>query len=1056
MQRPWSGNRFDGAEPVDCPPATLRLTEQLEQMLEQHAGKIGVAIVTVDWKGDGVTTLAALCAFAPDLLEVLFSAEAAGHAKALQTVANDAIERLRRDLQAWTPGFESLRALSHGQLKKIWTSPTRFGGCAQNQNVAGGATPTSTRRTMPQASARFSAVNALRAIPREPGAVFDHLVARSRVWLSEVSRGIETALQGWEDPERRRAARFIDRVGVDTSGPLSVAGVELMLVDRSDGAAAQTVPSILEGFPLAGASPAFEAAAVALAVGGRSPAWDGLKWLCLLNKVDSAETTGALRELAASVAARTSENGINTALPARIAALLLGLTGEEADEIKACSVDPGVDGMLTYEADYLPNPSRSLFAQERRHAEGVLCDTSMPLLSRVERTRELWLDPNFEPPQSFVAEARALTVHVDVSKLDRSSGNTVEDHNFQIFEPALARCAPELLANITRAKLTQAEVPADSRYWRAITAAEHLILTGPAEAAAARALRVSSREPQSGNELYASTQLLLPELYSEGGARQIDTLMDAELTEILVTVAEIQQPVTQEEAETLLARYRSGSQAQRRNFIVLLLGSGAPIERSEALSNWLEEIVDGPESELHGVAFHALASADGVRFGRHLMSRDWAWSPDGDFWANDYGSGALIKATAATPFDQVAPRLAPWRLLEAARERGEDPGEVRLAATILSDVLAADRLATPDPGALLTIDRTLERAGPFLFSVTPIDAPQDPNDPAGNLRRAFDNDPAVNVRRAFTTAVERIRQARAAGASLYLANMSVEDMVPVLRHAPDLVELWLQGAAEQTGDFRRRVILAEGAFLGFCEALLRHDPDRGVRLWRGLKRSLTTRFIGKAEIDDLMHMVFRAPTSPALVGLREKLLGLEHSGTDKDLFELAMAASLNGQGEWLAAMIAADAASPISWRRKRALVLEGFSAGNSLPQPLAWPEGPLRTAHDDLKRRSGRFRYLEACAHHWWQRYLAAPDAETAYAAWVLFSRAADRRAWTWIQPDADTANNMDALYRLKMSHAQINTGLERWMARHEDGLDKTFLNRSVQDGVGPWGMTIR
>jgi hypothetical protein len=410
----------------------------------------------------------------------------------------------------------------------------------------------------------------------------------------------------------------------------------------------------------------------------------------------------------------------------------------------------------------------------------------------------------------------------------------------------------------------------------------------------------------------------------------------------------------------------------------------------------------------------------------------------------------------ATPFDQVAPRLAPWRLLEAARERGEDPGEVRLAASILNDVLAADQLARPDPGAILTIDRTLQGAGPFLFSVTPIDAPQDPNDVAGNLHGALDNDPAANVRRAFSTAVERIRQARASGASLYLSNMSAEDMVPVVRHAPDLVELWLQGAPERTDDFRRRVILAEGAFLGLCEALLHHHPDRGVLLWRGLKHSLTTRFIGKAEIDDLIHMVFRAPTSPALVGLKEELLGLEHSGTDKDLFELAAAASLNGQGEWLATMIAADAASPISWRRKRALVLEGFTAGNGLPQPLAWPEGPLRTAHDDLKRRSARFRYLEACAHHWWRRYLAAPDAETAYAAWVLFSRAADRRAWAWIQPDADTGNNTDALYRLKMNHAQINTDLKRWMVRREDGLDKTFLNRSVQDGVGPWGKTNR
>jgi hypothetical protein len=114
--------------------------EQLEQMLEQKALRIGVPIVIVDWKGDGVSALAALCAFGADIVELLFSAEAAGHAKALQNVALDGIERLRRDFQVWTLGFESLRTLSHAQLNKIWTSPPES-TAALNQNAAGGATP---------------------------------------------------------------------------------------------------------------------------------------------------------------------------------------------------------------------------------------------------------------------------------------------------------------------------------------------------------------------------------------------------------------------------------------------------------------------------------------------------------------------------------------------------------------------------------------------------------------------------------------------------------------------------------------------------------------------------------------------------------------------------------------------------------------------------------------------------------------------------------------------------------------------------------------------------
>jgi hypothetical protein len=911
-----------------------------------------------------------------------------------------------------------------------------------------------------QASARIWAVNALRAIPRQAGKTLDRLVTRARKWLGEVSRDVRPANQTSEDLERHRATRFRDRIGVDASGPVQAVGIDLVLVDMSDGAVAQTVPSILEGFPLTTTVTAFETAAVALAAGGRSPVWDGLRWLCLLNEVDLMQTAEALRVLSASVAARTAEFGVNPALPAKAASLLLWLTGEEADEVAASELGPELQRFPTYEADYLPNPGRSFFALERRHATGVLCDTSLPLLLRVRRTSELWLDPTFEPPQTFTVEARTLVASFDGTKLDCNAGNTIDDHNFEFFELVLARCAPEQLAAIVRAKLTRTDAPPESRYWRAIKAPTHFVLAGPAEAVAARVLRLSSRETDSGNELYASSQLLLLELHSEGGARQIGTMMDAELKDILLDYVHIQQPIPQDQAEALLARYGTGSQAQRRkgakaqrrNLISLL--QAARFEKSDILWDWLKGITRGSESELHGVAFRALASADSPRFGRELLNQDWSWSPSGDYWVNHYGSDALIKATLATPFDQVVPRLAPWRLLDAARTRGEDPNEVRMAASILSAVLAADGLTAPDPGALLTVDRTVDGAGPAFFSIAPIDLPQSPDDFASNLRRAMDPKAQQDAwQRAFNTATARISHARAAGASLYLANIAAEDMVLVVRHAPEFVELWLEGAADGTSDFRRRATLAEWAFLALCEALMRHDPDQGVLLWRALKHALTTRFIGAAKVDDMVQMVFRVPTSPAVATLRAELLGLDYSGTDKDLFDLALAANLNGQGEWLAAAIAKDAASPFAWRHKRAMVLEGFTVNNSLPQPLAWPDGPPRTDYDELRRRSARFRYLEACAHHWWQCYLAAPDAETAYAAWVLFVRAADRRAWAWVQRDSDSANGQDAFFQMKMTHAAINkSNVSQWMEKREDKLDKNFLGHTVQNGVGPWG----
>ena len=83
---------------------------------------------------------------------------------------------------------------------------------------------------------------------------------------------------------------------------------------------------------------------------------------------------------------------------------------------------------------------------------------------------------------------------------------------------------------------------------------------------------------------------------------------------------------------------------------------------------------------------------------------------------------ALIKATPTLPFDQLASRLAPWRLLEAARQRDSNPTEVRLAAETFGQLLDG---------------RNRSKAIPYC----------------------------------------------------------AEDFVPVLQHAPDIVEQWLEAVS---------------------------------------------------------------------------------------------------------------------------------------------------------------------------------------------------------------------------------------------------------------------
>ena len=365
-------------------------------------------------------------------------------------------------------------------------------------------------------SARDSAVKALGGIPKDDNNAVEVIVERTRRWMGTVYRDIDSKRNRSDDQKKWRSDVLLKLIGTDAAGTISVAGVELSLVDQYPGLVKSTVPSILEGFPLRKVMPIFEAAATALAAGDHSGCWDSLKWLCLLNEVDPEETAEGLRDLSKKVLSRIPEPGIHTDLQKRVAALLLWLTGSEQDDKVAADLNPAIGRGFNYKRDYLSNPRRSMFTLERRHASDVLQDSSLAVQSRVKRVGELWLDPTFVPSDDFVSELRGFAANVNVEKLNRTMGPTVDDLNFEELLPALARFAPELLASLIRRKLRSLETcPVEFRYWSAISATTHFLLSGEAEATAARKLRLRAGDDGSNNEAYAASQLLMIEIRNE-------------------------------------------------------------------------------------------------------------------------------------------------------------------------------------------------------------------------------------------------------------------------------------------------------------------------------------------------------------------------------------------------------------------------------------------------------------------------------------------------------------------------------------------------------------
>lgn len=901
----------------------------------------------------------------------------------------------------------------------------------------------------PQEAAAQLAIDTLRALPAQDPAISAEIGAAGRRWLSIIPRGVDPS--GGE-AETRRAQHFLGRVGADEPGPRRVLGLDLTFVDRASEPLSILLPELLLGRPLAGVIGALEAAAVNMSIVRSLPAWEALKWMLLLNEVDAEETSQSLRALSGEVASRQPELGVHPELPTRAAALLLWLTGEEADEFAAGELNPPLDRWAHYEDQYLPDPATAFFFPlERRHAAETLRRADIPFPRRVERLERFWGDPTFTVGDSTGAEAEAAAQAIDLAQVDAFVSPTQEDHSLESLAPALARSAPDALAHITRRMLAEAStLSPTSRYWRALRMTEQLLLAGPGTAELARELRAMPLEGDATGQSFAASRLLVLETLERPAGEQITAVMTAGLRYFFNELSDMLTPPDARTAEAALEAFANVEGNARDTLLGLI--SRAPLGESERLWSWVLSFAADDEQSSQGLAYRALYEADAERFGRWLLDRGWAWAAGKGYYVNHYGSWALIRAGAALEFEGVAPRLAPWTVVGAARERGADPGEIALAAEILDAVVRDTRLQPVDPGAILTVDRTEGETGPARYSVSPLDS-GDGELSSESLRRSFDLEYREQIRRrALDTAVARIGAAQREGASLYLANLELADLAIVNCERSELIDRWLEGMDQQSSEFSRRVNLAEAAFLGVCEILLRERPAQGVRLWRALRATLTTRFIGIGEIDDLVHIAFRAPDSDAVLQLRAEQLSLGTANTDKALFELALAARLNGRAGWLDGQIAEDAASPHGWRQRRAIVLSGFQTPLSLDEPDAWPEGELPSSAAYLRMEAARHRLREASARTWWAQFWEAPDAEGAHAAWTLFSRTADRRAWLLLQDGVAGLAAGSSLGDRKLAHVRLNLQeLKRVMKKHEERMDRRFLGRNTSQGLGPW-----
>ena len=265
-------------------------------------------------------------------------------------------------------------------------------------------------------------------------------------------------------------------------------------------------------------------------------------------------------------------------------------------------------------------------------------------------------------------ELHKAATSIDVEKVGRSRGITTEDYVLRELEPALARCVPELLADLIRRKLQSFDTcPPQFRYWSAEGATAHFVLAGEEEKTAARELRLGGKEADETEEVFASNRLLLMEVRDMEPQAQYQTLIQADLKFIVRDFLRVLRPPDRDGIDTLIARYHRGSKKMQDDLLTLL--ACHPQTLSDNAWSWIMSYTNQEDIELQSLAFKVLTHADPTRFGHILDEDGWSWKSDRDSRVNHYGTCSLISVTSDLPFGDVAPRLAPWQLLKAARLR---------------------------------------------------------------------------------------------------------------------------------------------------------------------------------------------------------------------------------------------------------------------------------------------------------------------------------------------------------------------------------------------------
>ena len=266
---------------------------------------------------------------------------------------------------------------------------------------------------------RQIAIAAVATVDRTDSRVAATIAERGSRWQSYISLEIrgDRSDRGEDSFHAQRCRRLKERIGTAESGPVTIADREFEIVERTDDDLIVAAAQLLQGPPTRVRHRVLRSRRNSLCCcwRRRSTGAPVLAQHSQLRRPSTDRRHAAIRVANDTITYPPSRP---SSRPQRSDRLLAAVANRLLRRCRGgpWRTDPKIDHYHQYETDYIPDPSRSFFRLERRHAAMVLCDKTLAMFGRIDRAKDALLDPSFDVPQAFVDELASTSESFDFSR----------------------------------------------------------------------------------------------------------------------------------------------------------------------------------------------------------------------------------------------------------------------------------------------------------------------------------------------------------------------------------------------------------------------------------------------------------------------------------------------------------------------------------------------------------------------------------------------------------------------------------------------------------------